>query len=223
MRGLSNNRKKNPGKHAPPLLYWKYVAHDTTATASAWRGAHSQSDEDFLSPPAGASRSSESVPFLTLQPNRALTLLAPWSLIARPAITGSKKGRTGSAPACGRMVSTMLGPNYSFYVAHPATTPRDILRDVWGRLRFGERTVGAHMQRDWFRPNPPLPRVRWSSEQHHGTVRASIRNEPGPTSRALPQHFYIKSTRAISRPDEGPAAWVVPGDTTRVRSRPPTW
>jgi hypothetical protein len=54
-------------------------------------------------------------------------------------------------------------PNYMFYVANG--------HNAIGRFyeTFGnsvadtlDRTVRAESQRDWFRPNPPQPRVRWS-------------------------------------------------------------
>jgi len=46
----NNYRKANPGKQAPPLLYWgKYVAHDKQSRwARDGAGAVSKSDEDLL-------------------------------------------------------------------------------------------------------------------------------------------------------------------------------
>ena len=81
------------------------------------------------------------------------------------------------------------------------------------------RNVGAQAQRDWFRPNPPLPRVNWSIRNNinlqQSAILFAISYVANNRERFL-NNFYLKSRRAVAKANnEGPAAWIIPGDTPR--------
>jgi len=66
-------------------------------------------------------------------------------------------------------------PNYMFYVANGHTR--------FGRFyeTFGNggatprnRNVGPQSGRDWYRPNPPLPRVKWSMRNNVNMQQSAI-------------------------------------------------
>jgi hypothetical protein len=82
-----------------------------------------------------------------------------------------------------------------------------------------DRTVGAQSQRDWFRPNPPLPRVRWSMRNNVNMQQSAIlfaMNFVSNHKERFLQNFYLKGKRAVAKAtNEGPAAYVIPADNPR--------
>src|SRR5437016_7693449 len=112
-------------------------------------------------------------------------------------------------------------PNYMFYVANG--------HNAIGRFyeTFGnsvpdtmDRTVRAEAQRDWFRPNPPQPRVKWSLRNNINMQESAIllaMNFVSNNKDRFLKNFYLKSKRSVAKAaNEGPAAWVVPSDQARV-------
>src|SRR5207237_5834758 len=83
-----------------------------------------------------------------------------------------------------------------------------------------DRTVRAESQRDWFRPNPPLPRVKWSLRNNVNMQESAIllaMNFVSNNKDSFLKNFYLKSKRSVAKAtNEGPAAWVIPSDQTRV-------
>src|SRR3989475_9969831 len=83
-----------------------------------------------------------------------------------------------------------------------------------------DRTVRAEAQRDWFRPNPPQPRERWSLRNNVNMQESAIllaMNFVANSKDRFLKNFYLKSKRSISKAtNEGPAAWVIPSDQARV-------
>jgi hypothetical protein len=83
-----------------------------------------------------------------------------------------------------------------------------------------DRTVGAQAQRDWFRPNPPQPRVKWSLRNNINMQESAIllaMNFVSNNKDRFLKNFYLKSKRSVAKAsNEGPAAWIIPGDQTRV-------
>jgi len=69
------------------------------------------------------------------------------------------------------------------------------------------------------RPNPPLPRVNWSIRNNINLQQSAIlfaMNYVANNKDRFLNNFYIKSKRSIAKAaNEGPAAWVVPGNTDR--------
>src|SRR5207253_6894220 len=83
-----------------------------------------------------------------------------------------------------------------------------------------DRTVPGQSQRDWFRPNPPLPRVKWSLRNNVNMQESAIllaMNFVSNNKDRFLKNFYLKSKRSVSKAtNEGPAAWVIPSNQTRV-------
>lgn len=83
-----------------------------------------------------------------------------------------------------------------------------------------ERTLqpGA-TSREWFRPNPPLAKVKWSARDNINLQQSGLLlglyNVASHGQEYL-QNFYLKSRRAVDKArTEGPAAWVLPADDPR--------
>src|SRR5215472_5375010 len=82
------------------------------------------------------------------------------------------------------------------------------------------RTLPADAtSRDWFRPNPPLPKVKWSARNNINMQESAIlfgmQNVADNGSQFL-NNFYLKSRRSVEKArKEGPAAWVFPANDSR--------
>ena len=73
--------------------------------------------------------------------------------------------------------------------------------------------------REWYRPNPPLPEVKWSARDNINMQESAILfgiNNVATNKDEFLNNFYLKSKRAIAKAQtEGPAAWVFPADDPR--------
>jgi hypothetical protein len=83
-----------------------------------------------------------------------------------------------------------------------------------------ERTIPASStSREWYRPNPPLPKVKWSMRNNTNMQESAIlfgMYNVATNGQQFLNNFYLKSKRAVAKArTEGPAAWVLPADDTR--------
>ena len=228
MVDVYNYRKANPGKNAPNLLYWgKYVAHDNNRDGLGMALALTRNMmKTFLEyHPTVLHDLHESVPFLytstgTGPYNAWLDPLVvdEWHLLAYHEIEEMTKRGVPGVWTHGFYDG--WAPNYMFYVANG--------HNSIGRFyeTFGnngadtiDRTVTQQAQRDWFRPNPPQPRVKWSMRNNVNMQQSAIllaMHFVAENKDRFLNNFYIKSKRSVLKSaNEGPAAYVVPGDTPR--------
>jgi len=83
-----------------------------------------------------------------------------------------------------------------------------------------ERTLSpSEYQRTWYKQNPPLPKAKWSQRNNNNYQQTALLTSLyyfGNNSKLFLKNFYIKSKRSIDKPkNEGPAAYVLPGDESR--------
>ena len=83
-----------------------------------------------------------------------------------------------------------------------------------------ERTLSpSEYQRTWYRQNPPLPKAKWSQRNNNNYEQSALLTSLyyfGNNSKLFLKNFYLKSKRSIDKPkQEGPAAYVLPGDDPR--------
>ncbi len=83
-----------------------------------------------------------------------------------------------------------------------------------------ERTLSpSDYQRTWYKQNPPLPKTRWSQRNNNNYEETAllISLDYFANNRQLfLKNFYLKSKRSVLKPkNEGPAAYVLPGDDPR--------
>ncbi|HJT65967.1 MAG TPA: M14 family zinc carboxypeptidase [Pyrinomonadaceae bacterium] len=84
-----------------------------------------------------------------------------------------------------------------------------------------ERTLSpGEYQRTWYRQNPPLPKAKWSQRNNNNYEQSALLTSLyyfGNNSKLFLKNFYLKSKRSIDKPkNEGPAAYVLPGDEVRA-------
>jgi len=229
MVDIYNYRKANPGKNAPSLVYWgKYVAHDNNRDGLGMALALTRNMmKTFLEyHPAILHDLHESVPFLytstgTGPYNAWLDPITvdEWQLLAYHEIEEMTKRGVPGVWTHGFYDG--WAPNYMFYVANG--------HNAIGRFyeTFGnsgadtmDRTVTQQAQRDWFRPNPPQPRVKWSMRNNINMQESAIllaMNFVSTNKDRFLQNFYIKSKRSVAKAtNEGPAAYVIPSNQSRL-------
>ncbi len=229
MVDVYNYRKANPNKNAPSLIYWgKYVAHDNNRDGLGMALALTRNMmKTFLEyHPQILHDLHESVPFLytstgTGPYNAWLDPITvdEWNLLAYHEIEElTKRGVPG---VWTHGFYDGWAPNYMFYVANGHNSIGRFYETFGnGGADTLDRTVQQQSQRDWFRPNPPHPRVKWSlrnnvNMQESGILLA-MHFVAGNKVRFL-QNFYLKSKRAVAKAtNEGPAAYVIPADQSRV-------
>jgi len=112
-------------------------------------------------------------------------------------------------------------PNYMLYIA----TGHNAIGRFYETFGNGgadtrERTLPpAQTSRVWYRPNPPFPRVNWSMRNNINMQQSAIlfaMNFVAKEKERFLNNFYIKSKRAVAKAsNEGPAAYIIPGDTPR--------
>ncbi len=228
MVDLYNYRKANPGKNSPGLVFWgKYVAHDNNRDGLGMALALTRNQmKAFLEyHPAILHDLHESVPFLYTStgtgPYNAWLdpiTIDEWQLLAHHEVEEMTKRGVPGVWTHGFYDG--WAPNYMFYVANG--------HNAVGRFyeTFGnggadtiDRTVGAQSQRDWFRPNPPFPRVKWSLRNNVNLQQSAIllaMNFVANNKERFLQNFYLKSKRSVAKAtNEGPAAYVIPAGQSR--------
>jgi hypothetical protein len=229
MVDLYNYRKANPGKPVPPLLYWgKYVAHDNNRDGLGLALALTRNqNRTFLDyHPTILHDLHESVPYLY-----TMTGTGPYNAWLDPITIDEfqllayheieEMTKRGVPGVWTHGFYDGWAPNYMFYVA--------IGHNAIGRFyeTFGnggadtrERTLGPNQtSRQWFRPNPPFARVNWSMRNNVNMQQSALlfaMNFVAKDKDRFLNNFYLKSRRAIAKAsNEGPTAYVVPGDTPR--------
>jgi hypothetical protein len=224
-----NYRKENPGKPAPPLVYWgKYVAHDNNRDGIGMALALSRNMMGaFLEfHPTVLHDLHESVPFLYVS-----TGMGPYNAWLDPLtidewqkmayVDVEELTKRGIPGVWTHGYYDGWAPNYMFYVANGHNSIGRFYETFGaGGADTGERTVPAtSTSRTWYRPNPPLPRVNWSLRNNINLQESGIliaMNGVATNRVQYLSNFYLKSVRSVKKAvNEGPVAWVIPGDDPR--------
>jgi len=228
MVDLYNWRKANEGRRAPSLLYWgKYVAHDNNRDSMGMALALTRNQmAHFLEyHPTVLHDLHESVPFLYTStgtgPYNAWLdpmVVNEWQMLAYHEIDEMTKRGVPGVWTHGFYDG--WAPNYMFYVANGHNSIGRFYETFGnGGADTQDRTVGAQSQRDWFRPNPPLPRVKWSLRNNVNMQQSAIlfaMNYVSQNKDKFLNNFYLKSKRSVAKAKtEGPAAYVIPSDDPR--------
>src|SRR4030095_16151402 len=165
-------------------------------------------------------------PSSTLRPELALT--TPGSIRSLSMngslwpITRLRSSQKGESPACGLTVSTMVGRPTTCSILRMATMRLVAFMKPLARLeRIPARgpLPPPKPPRPWSRPNPPLPRVKWSIRNNINLQQSVVlmaMHYTATNRERLLNNFYLKSKRSIAKATtEGPAAYVIPGDEKR--------
>jgi hypothetical protein len=224
-----NYRKANPGKVPPNLVYWgKYVAHDNNRDSLGMGLELTRiMMRTFLEyHPTVLHDLHESIPFLYVStgtgPYNAWLdpiVVDEWQKMAYVEIEEMTKRGVPGVWTHGYYDG--WAPNYMFYVANGHNSIGRFYETYGGRgADTVDRTVpAASTTRTWFRPNPPLAKVKWSIRNNINLQQSAIllaMDYAATNRRQFLSNFYLKSRRSAEKAaKEGPAAWVIPADDPR--------
>ena len=224
-----NYHKANPNKPAPPLVYWgHYVDHDNNRDAMGMGLALSRimmaTFLDFH--PTVLHDLHESQPFLYVStgmgPYNAWLdpiVIDEWQKMAYVDIEALTKRGVPGVWTHGYYDG--WAPNYMFYVANGHNSIGRFYETFGGPgADTGVRTVPATAtSREWYRPNPPLPRVNWSIRNNVNLQESGLliaMDNVATNRKQFLENFYLKSKRSVAKAQtEGPAAYVIPSDDPR--------
>jgi hypothetical protein len=225
---LSRYRLANPKVPTPPLIYWgHYVAHDNNRdnmglalklsqnVLKAYWDFHPQVVHDLH----------ESVPFMYVSTgtgpyNASLDpiMIDEWHRMAWHEVQEMTKRGVPGVWTYGFYDG--WAPNYMFWTGMGHNTIGRFYETFGNRFPSTEnRIVRAQSERAWFRPNPPLPTVRWSlrnnvNYQQSGLLLAL--SDMADRRQHFLEQFYLLGKRSIAKAsNEGPAAWVFDGAQKR--------
>jgi hypothetical protein len=220
----------HPKENYPSLIYWgHYVAHDNNRDAI---GLSLKLTRNVLNTFVGWKAQvlhdlHESVPYLydnTIGDGPYNAWLDPiltdeWQLIGWNNVSEMTKFGMPGVFAHGNFDT--WSPGYLMFIA---ATHNGISRlyETFGNAGADtlERTLSPNQyQRTWYRQNPPLPKTKWSQRNNNNYQQTALLTSLqyfGANSKLFLKNFYLKSKRSVLKPkNEGPAAYVLPGDDPR--------
>ncbi|HUP65404.1 MAG TPA: M14 family zinc carboxypeptidase [Thermoanaerobaculia bacterium] len=229
MVDLWRYRKANPDLPTPPLIYWgHHVAHDNNRdnislalnlsrnVMGAYFDFHPQVFHDLH----------ESVPFLYVSTgtgpyNPALDPLVidEWHRMAYNEV--NELTRRGLPGVWTHGFYDGWAPSYMFWIGLGHNSIGRFYETFGHRWPTTEnRVVRSASERTWYRPNPPLPQVRWSLRNNvnyqQSALLLAFADMAEKRERFL-ENFWMLSKRSVAKPDnEGPAAYVFTADQKRL-------
>ncbi|HJP83649.1 MAG TPA: M14 family zinc carboxypeptidase, partial [Fimbriimonadaceae bacterium] len=229
---LYRYRKANPDKPEIPTIYWgKYVAHDDNRDGMTLSLALSKAlTKTWLEyKPLVFHDLHESVPYLYIStgtgpynPWYDPILIDEWHILAYNEVNDlTKRGVPG---VWSHGFYDGWAASYGFTVANGHNgIGRFYETFSGGGADTGIRSAGSAASRDWYRPNPPFPRVRWSIRNNINIMQSAlldgffkIANEKDTFMR----NFYLKSKRSVAKArTEGPAAYVFPSSDPKKENQ----
>jgi hypothetical protein len=230
MVDIYNWHLAHPNQNWPSLIYWgHYVAHDNNRDAI---GLSLKLTRNVLNTylhwkPLVLHDLHESVPYLydnTIGDGPYNAWVDPiltdeWQMIGWHNVSELTKFGMPGVFAHGNFDT--WSPGYLMFIA---ATHNGISRlyETFGNAGADtlERTLSpGEYQRTWYRQNPPLPKAKWSQRNNNNyqqTALLTTMHHFSNNGQLFLKNFYLKSKRSIDKPkNEGPAAYVFPGDDVR--------
>jgi hypothetical protein len=109
-------------------------------------------------------------------------------------------------------------PNYMFWIAQSHNAIGRFY-ETQGAGNGSTRVISTNVERQWHRPNTPLPQVLWSIRNNVNLQQSAIliaMNHVANNKAEFLQNYYRKSVRSVAKATtEGPAAYVFPANSER--------
>ncbi len=214
---------KKTGKPRPPLRYWgKYVAHDNnrdgmgqmlaltknvTRTFLEWKPTvlHDLHEaQTYLYTSTGTGPYNEQLDPITVD---------EWWLLAKTEVMEMTKRGVPGVWTYGFYDGWT--PNYMFFIAHT----HNAIGRFYEVASYGPDprtiTAGANVaSREWFRPNPPLPSIKWGPRNNTNIQQSALLlalNHVAKNKELYLENYWLKNKRSVEKGRNGPVyAWVVP-------------
>ena len=214
---------KKTGKQRPPLMYWgKYVAHDNnrdgmgqmlaltknvTKVQLEWKPTimHDLHEaQTYLYASTGTGPYNEQIDAITID---------EWWLLAKTEVMEMTKRNVPGVWTYGFYDGWV--PNYMFFIAHSHNAiGRFYEVQSYGPDPYDVRPGATTTSREWFRPNPPLPEIKWGPRNNTNIQQSALLfalNHVAKNRELYLENYWLKNKRAVERGKNGPIyAWVVP-------------
>ncbi len=223
------NKKRETGDARLPLMYWgKYVAHDNNRDGMGQFLALTRNiNRTFLEwTPQVMHDLHESVSYLYSSTGTgpynewldAITVNEWWTMAQADVMELTKRGVPG--------VWTYgfydgWTPNYLFFAAHSHNAIGRFYEvqsygpDNNASLRVPAQTTS----REWFRPNPPLPEIKWGPRNSVNIGQSGVLfslDHFAKNRRMYLENYWLKNKRSVEKGRTGPThAWVIPAGQRR--------
>ena len=220
---------KKTGKQRPPLMYWgKYVAHDNnrdgmgqflnltravTKTQLEWHPTvmHDLHEaQSYLYSSTGTGPYNEALDPITIN---------EWWTLANTDVSELTKRGVPGVFTYGFYDGWV--PNYMFFIAHSHNAIGRFYEvqsygpDIQENLRLPATTTS----REWFRPNPPLPSIKWGPRNNTNIQQSGVLfslNHFAKNKATYLENYWLKNKRSIEKGKTGSVnAWVVPANQRR--------
>lgn len=223
------NKKRPTGEARLPLMYWgKYVAHDNNRDGMGQFLTLTRSvNKTFLHwTPQVMHDLHESVSYLYSSTGTGpynewldpITVTEWWTMAQADVMELTKRGVPG--------VWTYgfydgWTPNYLFFAAHAHNAIGRFYEvqsygpDNNANLRVGATTTS----KEWFRPNPPLPSIKWGPRNSVNIGQSGVLyslDHFAKNRRLYLENYWLKNKRSVEKGRAGPTyAWVIPAGQRR--------
>ena len=217
------NKKRGEKDARLPLMYWgRYVAHDNnrdgmgqflaltrnvTKVQNEWKPTvmhdlHEQ--QTYLYASTGTGPYNEALDPITVD---------EWWLIAKTEVMEMTKRGVPGVWTYGFYDGWT--PNYMFFIAHTHNAiGRFYEVQSYGPDNYEARAGATTTSREWFRPNPPLPTIKWGPRNNTNIQQSGVLialNHVAKNRELYLENYWLKNKRAIENGRTGKVnAWVIP-------------
>ena len=106
-------------------------------------------------------------------------------------------------------------PNYMFFIAHSHNAiGRFYEVQSYGPDPYEVRPGATVTSKEWFRPNPPLPSIKWGPRNNTNIQESALLfslNHVARNKELYLENYWLKNKRAVDKGKTGPTyAWVIP-------------
>ncbi len=222
------NKKLPTGSTRLPLMYWgKYVAHDnnrdnigqylalTRHVNTFFLDWHPQIMHDLHEAQSYLYASTGTGPY-----NEAIDpiTISEWWTLAQHEVLEMTKRNVPGVFTYGFYDGWV--PNYMFFAAHAHNaTGRFYEVQSYGPDTSTVRLGATTTSREWFRPNPPLPSIKWGPRNNTNIQQSALLlalNHVARNKESYLENYWLKNKRQVEKGKAGPVyAWVIPAGQRR--------
>ena len=111
-------------------------------------------------------------------------------------------------------------PNYMIFIAHSHNAVGRFYEvQGYGPDPSDVRPGATALSKEWYRPNPPLPFIKWGPRNNTNIQESAIlfsMNHVAKNRQLYLENYWLKNKRAVEKGRNGPTyAWLIPAAQTR--------
>jgi hypothetical protein len=222
------NKTRAPGDARLPLMYWgKYVQHDNnrdgmgqflqltravTRVQLEWRPTimHDLHEaQTYLYSSTGTGPYNDALDPITIN---------EWWMLAQADVMEMTKRGVPGVWTYGFYDGWV--PNYMFFIAHSHNAiGRFYEVQSYGPDNYEVRPGASVTSKEWFRPNPPLPQIKWGPRNNTNIQQSAIlfaMQHVAKNRELYLENYWLKNKRAVEKGRNGPThGWVIPAAQRR--------